>query len=171
MVTILAFIVLTGGTAVALNGANTVQSDDLGPGAQVKAPDIDVNVVNSADVVNESLSGADVRNKSGVDTCVAANRIANLCVRAENFARPWNEAVYHCANLGFRLPALGEALELARTHNIPNLEDSEFFWSDDRYYDTGDNLIAEVVNGAGVRGITNLNNPSIETLCVTNPTN
>jgi hypothetical protein len=69
MVTILAFIVLTGGTAVALTGSNTVQSDDLGPGAQVKAPDVDANAINSPDVVNESLTGADIKNRSGVDTC------------------------------------------------------------------------------------------------------
>ena len=36
--TVCLFLLLGGGTAVALNGANTVQSDDLGPGAQVKAP-------------------------------------------------------------------------------------------------------------------------------------
>jgi hypothetical protein len=60
MVTILAFIVLTGGTAVALNGTNTVQSDDLGPGSQVKAPDVAANAVNGSDVVDNSLTGADV---------------------------------------------------------------------------------------------------------------
>jgi hypothetical protein len=60
MVTILAFIVLTGGTAVALNGSNTVQSDDLGPGAQVKAPDVADNAVNGADVVNGSIRNADL---------------------------------------------------------------------------------------------------------------
>ncbi len=60
MVTILAFIVLTGGTAVALNGANTVQSDDLGPGAQVKAPDVAANAVNGSDVVDSSLNSVDL---------------------------------------------------------------------------------------------------------------
>jgi len=60
MVTILAFVVLTGGTAVALNGANTVQSDDLGPGAQVKAADIADNAVNGADVQNGSLGLGDL---------------------------------------------------------------------------------------------------------------
>jgi hypothetical protein len=64
MVTLLAFIVLTGGTAVALNGQNTVQSDDLGPGAQVKAADVADNAVNSADVVNNSLKAADVAESS-----------------------------------------------------------------------------------------------------------
>ena len=41
MATLAVFIALGGGTtAVALNGSNTVQSDDIGPGAQVKAADI-----------------------------------------------------------------------------------------------------------------------------------
>ena len=64
MVTILAFIVLTGGTAVALNGSNTVQSDDLGPGSQVKAPDVDANAVNGSDVLNGSLSLSDLNGIS-----------------------------------------------------------------------------------------------------------
>ncbi len=34
------FVAISGGTAVALNGQNTVQSDDLGPGAQVKNQDL-----------------------------------------------------------------------------------------------------------------------------------
>jgi len=64
MATILAFIVLTGGTAVALNGSNTVQSDDLGPGAQVTAPDVAANAVNGSDVLNNSLTGADIDESS-----------------------------------------------------------------------------------------------------------
>jgi hypothetical protein len=71
MVTILAFVVLTGGTAVALNGSNTVQSDDLGPGAQVKAADVADNAVNGADVANNSLRNTDlgvrVRSEQQVD--------------------------------------------------------------------------------------------------------
>lgn len=40
------FVALGGGTtAVALSGHNTVQSDDIGPGAQVKAADIAPNAV------------------------------------------------------------------------------------------------------------------------------
>jgi hypothetical protein len=58
MATIAVFIALGGGTtAVALNGSNTVQSDDLGPGAQVKAADVAANAVNGADVVNNGLDG------------------------------------------------------------------------------------------------------------------
>jgi hypothetical protein len=59
------FVALTGGTtAVALSGSDTVQSDDLGPGAQVKAPDVADNAVNSADVLNGSLGLADLNATS-----------------------------------------------------------------------------------------------------------
>jgi hypothetical protein len=59
------FVALTGGTtAVALSGTDTVQSDDLGPGAQVKAPDVADNAVNGADVVAGSLGLADLNATS-----------------------------------------------------------------------------------------------------------
>ncbi len=40
VVALIALFIALGGTAVALSGKNTVQSDDIGPGAQVKAADI-----------------------------------------------------------------------------------------------------------------------------------
>jgi hypothetical protein len=65
------FVAVGGGTAVALNGSNTVQSDDLGPGAQVKAADVADNAVNGADVANNSLRNTDlgvrVRSEQQVD--------------------------------------------------------------------------------------------------------
>ena len=138
MVTILAFIVLGGGSAVALNGSNTVQSDDLGPGAQVKAPDVAANAVNSNSVVNESLTGADIKNRSGVDTCPASTtRLGALCVRSQNEIRPWGGALDLCANLDLRLPSLSDALELAKTHDIPNLADNESVWTDEFFYRPG----------------------------------
>jgi hypothetical protein len=61
MATIAVFIALGGGTtAVALNGSNTVQSDDLGPGAQVKAADVADNAVTGADVKDRSLRNTDL---------------------------------------------------------------------------------------------------------------
>jgi hypothetical protein len=66
------FFALSTGSAVALNGSNSVQSDDLGPGAQVKAPDIADNAVNSADVQNFSLGNGDFLAGS-VDSRVATD--------------------------------------------------------------------------------------------------
>ena len=54
---------------------NTVQSDDLGPGAQVTAPDVATNAVDSPDVTNNSLTGADV-NEASLDATPLRTRIA-----------------------------------------------------------------------------------------------
>jgi len=67
VVALIALFVALGGSAAALTGSNTVQSDDLGPGAQVKAPDVADNAVNGADVLNNSLAGADINNLTGAD--------------------------------------------------------------------------------------------------------
>src|SRR6185295_6510583 len=147
MATIAGFIAISGGTAGALNGANTVQSDDLGPGAQVKQADIADNAVNSADVVNESLTGADIKNQSGVDTCVAATvRLGQLCVRGENQALAWFTAAQHCASLDLRLPSFAEALELATTHDIPNVDPHEYFWTGSRYFEPDGFTYTDIVN-------------------------
>jgi hypothetical protein len=61
MVTLLAFIVLTGGTAVALDGANTVFSDDIVNG-EVKAADVAANAINGSKVADNQVSTLDVRN-------------------------------------------------------------------------------------------------------------
>jgi hypothetical protein len=70
MVTILAFIVLTGGTAVALNGSNTVFTDDIAndtrpagggnPAGGLVAADLRPGSVGSSEVANNSLTGTDV---------------------------------------------------------------------------------------------------------------
>ncbi len=158
--TLCLFLLLTGGTAVALRGKNSVQSNDIGPGAQVK----------KADVVNDSLTGADIKNKSGVDTCVNTVRLGNLCFRAENNIRVWNQAAQHCANLGLRLPTLGEARALATTYNLPNVDQTESFWTDE-YYETSTDSWALVVKDDNSVGHTSAVNGTFETACVTTPTN
>jgi hypothetical protein len=64
MATLAVFLVLGGGTAVALQGHNTVQSDDLGPGAQVKAADVANNAVNGANIADNSVTGGDVNEST-----------------------------------------------------------------------------------------------------------
>lgn len=53
------FLVLSGGTAYALSGHNTVFSDDITNG-QVRSVDIRDNDVSTVDVADESLTGNDV---------------------------------------------------------------------------------------------------------------
>ena len=73
--TLCLFLLLSGGTAVALNGSNTVQSDDLGPGAQVEAADVAANAVNGSNVIDDSIAGADV-DEAGLDASALRTRAA-----------------------------------------------------------------------------------------------
>ncbi len=57
------FLFATSGTAIALDGSNTVFSDDIVDG-QVRSLDIGNNQVRAADVKDESLTGADILNQS-----------------------------------------------------------------------------------------------------------
>jgi hypothetical protein len=60
------FLVLTGGTAFALTGSNTVFSDDITNG-QVKNGDVAANAVGGGKVIDNSLGGADVTNLQSRD--------------------------------------------------------------------------------------------------------
>jgi|GraSoiStandDraft_4_1057263.scaffolds.fasta_scaffold45884_2 hypothetical protein len=89
------FVALGGGTAVALTGSDTVQSDDLGPGSQVKAPDVAANAVNGSDVVDGSITGADIspsalsKGRSTSTTCDPGNSTYADCGHVSiNLARP-----------------------------------------------------------------------------------
>jgi formylglycine-generating enzyme required for sulfatase activity len=75
VVALIALFVSLGGTAAALSGSDTVQSDDLGPGAQVMAPDVAANAVNGSDVVDNSIAGPDV-NEAGLDATPLRTRVA-----------------------------------------------------------------------------------------------
>ena len=133
-------------------------------------PEIRANRVGSAEVATESLTGADVRNQSGVDTCTHGTaRIDELCFLAENTLNGWLEALNRCADLGLRLPTVGEALELAKTHDLPNVDDGEEFWTSAYFYQ-GDSAASFVVTDGGSVG-TSVANALWETVCVTTPTN
>jgi hypothetical protein len=174
------FVALGGGTAVALSGTNTVFTDDIAndtqpasggnPAGGLVAADLRPNSVGTSEVTNESLTGQDIKDRSGVDTCVNTVRIGQLCFRAENRARPWYEAFEHCANLDLRLPSLAEALELAKTHDLPNVGEFEFFWTGDRWLGDGGTFRADTMSDAGGDGFSVLSS-AYETVCVTTPTN
>jgi hypothetical protein len=59
MATIAVFLVLSGGTAVALNGSNTVFSDDIVNG-EVKEADVGQGAVASAEIKDDSIVAGDV---------------------------------------------------------------------------------------------------------------
>jgi hypothetical protein len=66
------FLVLTGGTAVALTGSNTVFTDDITNG-HVRNADIGGNAVGGGKVADNSLSGADVNESTFAQVPSAAN--------------------------------------------------------------------------------------------------
>ena len=61
MVTLLAFIVLCGGTAIALDGSNTVFTDDIVNG-EVKAADVATNAVGAAELASSSVGSPELKN-------------------------------------------------------------------------------------------------------------
>ena len=90
--TLALFIALGGGTtAVALNGSNTVQSDDLGPGAQVKAPDIADNAVDGADIARDAVQAPEIA-QNGVgkgeirNDAVGTSKVANGSLTGDDLA-------------------------------------------------------------------------------------
>jgi hypothetical protein len=90
------FLLLSGGTAVALSGSNTVQSDDLGPGAQVKAPDVAANAVNGSNIVNGSITGADI----AASALPKGRKITSSC-------NPNSTTFADCGSLTINLPRPG----------------------------------------------------------------
>jgi hypothetical protein len=96
MATIAVFLVLSGGTAVALSGTDTVQSDDLGPGAQVQAADVAANAVNGTDIVNNSIAGADIASSA----LSKGRKITSSC-------DPTSSTFVDCGALTINLPRPG----------------------------------------------------------------
>jgi hypothetical protein len=90
MVTILAFIVLTGGTAVALSGTNTVFTDDItndnvpasggNPAGGLVAADLRPGSVGSSEVADNSLTGADV-NESALAGVIRGRKLNKTLTR------------------------------------------------------------------------------------------
>ena len=137
--------------------------------------DVANNSLAGADVADNSLTGADIADNSGVDSCLGSVRLGSLCARAENSTRTWDEAFIHCANLGMRVPTLGEARQLLQTYDIPNVGPSEWFWTDELSVteNSGNGNLDEIGYTARENGGVSPAYPYIpwETVCVSTPTN
>ena len=106
------FLVISGGTAQALNGSNTVFSDDI-VNKQVKTPDLGIkavtanriapNSVRGGRVVDESLTGADVSGLTGAD-------VANDSLTGQNIDE---------SSLG-TVPAANNAANAVQANNATN---------------------------------------------------
>jgi hypothetical protein len=106
MVTILAFLVLTGGTAVALSGSNTVFTDDIAndtqpaaggnPAGGLVAADLRPNSVGSSEVTNGSIAGADI----AASALPKGRKITSSC-------NPSSTTFADCGTLTINLPRPG----------------------------------------------------------------
>jgi hypothetical protein len=172
MVTILAFIVLGGGTALA---AYVVSSNSqIGPGTVSghKPPtgdhaNIIAGSVNGQDVANKSLTGAKIASPSGIEACPAPlAKFGHICARSDGTARAWGDAIDYCSSLGLRFPTLSEANTLAENYDVPGVSPTQFFWTDALFYNNG--FIVETMGEDG-----NVQNSQltdlIQTVCVTDP--
>ena len=131
--------------------------------------------INGGDVIDESLTGRDIKDHSRVDNCPnGSNRFGGFCVRVANLAFNWGDAGEFCGDLKLRLPSFTEGVALASNYEIPNVDDNEIFWTDE-YWRSGDppqdvgNALAVFGNGQSSRQQTTITSP--ETVCVTTPTN
>jgi hypothetical protein len=91
MATIAVFLVLSGGTAVALNGSNTVFTDDIAndtqpasggnPAGGLVAPDLRAGSVGTSEVANGTLNDEDVGQATVVDFTATIGTVpAHGCV-------------------------------------------------------------------------------------------
>jgi hypothetical protein len=183
MATIAVFIAVSGGTAVALNGTNTVFTDDIAddtrpasggnPAGGLVAADLRPNSVGTSEVVNESLTGADIKNQSGVETCkTPTTKYGRVCAHSDGTERAWNDARTYCTGLGLRLPSNSEASSLALNYDVPGVGTGSppiFFWTgDETYRDDAQGHIAAVYTEDGIR-VFSYESTSRETVCVTDP--
>jgi hypothetical protein len=165
MVTILAFIVLGGGTALA---AYVVSSNSqIGPGtiSGHKPP-----TGKHPNIIAGSINGKDIADRSGVDTCKTPllGKFGPICAGSDGGARRWIDAVVYCNSYGLRLPSVSEAIGLARNYDVPGVSGTDYFWTDDESADNTTNMARGVnEDGSNSEGF-GLAGP-LKTVCVTDP--
>ena len=148
MVTILAFVVLGGGTALA---AYVVSSNSqIGPGtiSGHKPPS-----GKHANVIAGSINGLDIADRSGVDTCQSplVKKFGPICAGSDGALRTWQNAVAYCAGLGLRLPTFSEAVALADNYDVPGVpgaNNDPYFWTGEES-EIGGTLSAREVDDNG----------------------
>jgi hypothetical protein len=162
------FLVIAGGTAYA---ADTIGSSDVIDNSLLSADLANNKAVRSGDVKAESLTGADIADQSGVDTCTHGTaRFGELCVQVANTHDDWFASSTICTDLGLRLPSLGEARVLGSGFDLPNVDPTERFWTEEMFQPDGTTRYVWTVDDDGdVSAIGD--GGSAETVCVTTPTN
>ena len=165
MVTILAFVVLGGGTAL---GAYVVSSNSqVGPGtiSGHKPP-----TGKHANIIADSINGKDIADRSGVDTCKTplVKKFGPICAGSDGGSRTWRDAVAYCAGFGLRLPTHGEAMALGQKYDVPGVS-TQLFWTDDTTIDNANLLAAATDEGGTSLTYVLVDTGKAQTVCVTDP--
>jgi hypothetical protein len=139
--------------------------------------DIKNGTLGSDDVANNSLTGADIKDGSGVETCPAPAtlKFGPICAGSDGGARTWRNALNYCAGLRLRLPSNSEAVTLAKNHDVPGVGIGTFesFWTDEAFIvepspGAGNQHFGGAVDEAGVF-IFAPHSDTWRTVCVTDP--
>jgi hypothetical protein len=167
MVTILAFVVLGGGTALA---AYVVSSNSqIGPGTVSghKPPN-----GKHANIIAGSITGQDIARFSGVDRCTTplTAKLGRICAGSDGVERTFSNALNYCSGFGLHLPSVSEAVTLAKNYAVPGVSSNRYFWTDDEYVSGGIRWTV-VVRGDGISTSADQTGTDIETVCVAYPTN
>jgi hypothetical protein len=124
--------------------------------------------VNGQDVGNNSLTGADIADRSGVDTCQfpLVVKLGPICAGSGG-QRDWIDAYNYCRGFDLRLPTVGEAAALGTNHDVPGVASTDLFWTDDVFEGLGGNgAFAVHEDGSGAFSVLS---SSLKTVCVTDP--
>ena len=172
-----ALFVALGGTATAVTyvvssnsqvGPNTISGHHPPSG---KHANLIAGSVGSRDVADNNLTGADIANRSGVDTCQTpkVGKFGPICAGSDGNQRTWVNAMDYCTASRLRLPSLSEAITLAKGFDVPGIGATGTFWADDSSFDPQTlNEYAYVVDENGNYAISTKNQASY-TVCVTDP--
>src|SRR5262245_36016329 len=141
VISVIALFVALGGTAMAatiITDNSQVAPDTIAghkPPAG-KQSNLIASSVNGSDVANNSLTGSDIKDRSGVDTCQSplTVQVGSICAGSDAVSRTFYAAADQCSSFGLRLPSLSEARTLAKNYDVPGVSVGEDFWTDDYFY-------------------------------------
>jgi hypothetical protein len=166
--TLCLILLLGGGTAIASVIITKNSQVDSGTISGHKPPHGD-----HANIIAGSISGTDIADRSGVDTCKTplTKKLGALCVGSDGGDRTWSAAVKYCASFRLHLPTISQAAVLVTNYDVPGVSGFQSFWTDD-FYDTGTGTVAITVAkdpDLGVAFVRTASNMTDKTVCVTDP--
>jgi hypothetical protein len=122
-----------------------------------------------SNVIGGSITGKDIADRSGVDTCQAplVAKFGPICAGSDGGARTFRDALFQCTGLGLRLPSLSEAVTLAEHFDVPGVSGLQEFWADEEFV-LNNALNAQIVDENGTFGARDVGGTH-QTVCVTEP--